>query len=181
MNVAIENLRIEPFAPNDKAQLIAFIEALQEFEREAVPELKRGADIAWAYAEDLISAGSCKNGTILLARLGTDTIGFVAGRFELDDDPLLAESARLFGYVSDIFVAEKWRSHGVGRCLLQAIEAAMAERDCPRVRIASKAANTTAVRSYQGAGYRPYEITFAKTIATPPARDGRPADVRKLK
>jgi ribosomal protein S18 acetylase RimI-like enzyme len=74
------------------------------------------------------------------------------------------EDARRHAYVSDIFVGEAWRRRGVGRTLLTAIEAEMRRRGCRRIRICSKAANLAAVSCHQSAGYRPYEIIYAKAI-----------------
>ena len=40
----------------------------------------------------------------------------------------------------------------------------MRERGCRRIRVCSKATNVDALKCYEGAGYRPYEVIFSKTI-----------------
>ena len=64
-------------------------------------------------------------------------------------------------------MAEAWRRHGIASALLRAIEAAMRERGCRRLRICSKAGNEEALGCYAAYGFRPYEVILTKDIAPP--------------
>jgi ribosomal protein S18 acetylase RimI-like enzyme len=156
--------RIEPYQRADLPSIVAFVEAIQEIERVDVPDLRPGAEIGSSYAETLLRSVDRQDGVILLAKDGDQAVGFACAWIERDDDPLLREDARRHAYVSDIFVGEAWRRRGVGRTLLTAIEAEMHRRGCRRIRICSKAANLAAASCYQSAGYRSYEIIYAKAI-----------------
>jgi ribosomal protein S18 acetylase RimI-like enzyme len=156
--------RIEPFQRADLPSIVAFVEAIQEFERIDVPELKPGTEIGASYAQALLRSVAQQDGVILLAKDGKQAVGFVCAWIDQDDDPLLREDARRHAYVSDIFVGEAWRRRGLARTLLLAIEAEMGRRGCRRIRVCAKAANLAAVNCYRAAGYRPYEITYAKRI-----------------
>jgi hypothetical protein len=61
-------IRIEAFQPSDFAAVSAFVEAIQEHEREQVPELKPGPAIGKQYAEMLLGAVAERNGCIIMAR-----------------------------------------------------------------------------------------------------------------
>ncbi len=89
--------------------LIQFVEAIQEHERAAVPELKPGPEIGPLYAEALISKVWYQGGCILMARAGGQAIGFVCAWKEVDDDVLLRDEMRPHAFISDLFVAEDWR------------------------------------------------------------------------
>ena len=155
---------IDAFEDGDLAAITRFVEAIQEHERLGVPELRAGSEIGPSYVELLIRTAAERTGHILMAREESRAIGFVCAWVEMDDDPLLRDDARVYAYVSDIFVEPDWRRHGVAGRLLNAIEDRMYAQGCRRMRICSKAANRLAVGFYEQAGYRPHEIVFAKMI-----------------
>ncbi len=143
-----------------------FVEAIQEYERAQVPELKHGQDIGLAYTQKLVDsiADPQRQGLILIAKNKGDAIGFACAWIASDDDSLLSEEARSHAYVSDIFVDEAWRGQGVASLLLESVENEMSQRGCNRIRICSKASNSVALKCYAANGYRPYEIIFSKSL-----------------
>lgn len=157
-------LRIEPYQAADLPLVATFVAAIQEHERAAVPELKPGREIAAVYAEAIVRSVRKKDGVMLMARSGAETVGFVAAWIETDPDPCLEEAERRHAYVSDIYVVETARRHGVGHRLLAALETAMREQGCRRICICAKAANAGAVACCEAAGYRPYEVILSKPL-----------------
>jgi ribosomal protein S18 acetylase RimI-like enzyme len=157
-------VRIEAFQPADFAAIVGFVEAIQEHERIHVPDLKSGWEIGTPYAELLLLSVAERNGCMLIARAETRTIGFACAWVEEDEDLLVCDAARAHAYISDIFVDHDWRRRGVASLLLDAVETAMRERGCSRIRVCSKAANRLAVACYEMRGYRPYEIIFSKQL-----------------
>jgi ribosomal protein S18 acetylase RimI-like enzyme len=157
-------IRIEAFQPSDFAAVVAFVEAIQEHERERVPEIKPGPEIGKHYTELLISAVTERNGCLIMARADAGPVGFACAWIARDDDPLIRDDARIHAYVSDIFVDRSWRRRGIASLLMDELEAKMRSRGCSRIRVCSKAANHLAVACYTACGYRPYEIVFAKRL-----------------
>jgi ribosomal protein S18 acetylase RimI-like enzyme len=157
-------IRIETFQPSDFAAVVAFVEAIQEHERERVPELKPGPEIGKQYAEMLMRAVAERNGCMIMARADASAVGFACAWIEQDDDPLIRDDARVHAYVSDIFVDQNWRRRGIAALLMNELEAKMQSRGCSRMRVCSKAANQLAVACYTARGYRPYKIVFAKRL-----------------
>lgn len=155
---------IHPFQPADFAAVVAFVEAIQEHERIHVPDLKLGTEIGNSYTNHLLRSVAERNGCMMIARAEVGAIGFVCAWVWKDDDMLVRDGARIHAYISDIFVDSDWRRQGVASLLLDAIETAMRERGCSRIRVCSKAANQLAIACYETRGYRPYEIIFSKQL-----------------
>jgi ribosomal protein S18 acetylase RimI-like enzyme len=157
-------VRIDAFQPADFAAVVVFVEAIQEHERIHVPDLKSGTEIGMSYTNLLLRSVAERNGCMMIARGEGRAIGFVCAWVQEDDDPLVCDSARLHAYISDIFVDREWRRQGVASLLLDAVETAMRERGCSRIRVCSKAANQLAIACYETRGFRPYEIVFSKQL-----------------
>ena len=157
-------IAIDAFQLSDFATLIRFVGAIQEHERIDVPDLKSGSEIGSDYAQMLIRMASEQNGCIRMARAETEIVGFGCAWIEEDEDVLLRDDARIYGYVSDIFVEGAWRRRGIALRLLEVLELEMRARGCSRMRICSKAANHLALECYRRAGYQPYEIVLTKRL-----------------
>ena len=157
-------VRIDPFEPADVRTIATFVEAIQDHERADKRDLKPAADINPGYVETILHNVAERRGAILMARTDAETVGFICAWKQQDDDSLLREEARAGGYISDLFVVERWRGLGIGRLLLEAIEAEIAARGCRRMRVCCKANNAIALRTYERAGFRPYEVNLIKTI-----------------
>ncbi len=157
-------ITLEPYRPQDLPTIEAFVAAIQDHERELVPELRPAAEIAASYAAQIVAQATNRGGVLLLAKDGDEAIGFACAWIDSDDDPLLAVEHRAHAYVSDLFVRPEWRGRGIGQRLLGEIERLMAARGCKRLCITAKAANLTALRFYNAAGLMPYEVDFWKEI-----------------
>ena len=72
-----------------------------------------------------------------------------------------------YGYVSDIFIRPEARGSGLAQTLLDAIAAHLhaADPTLTRLRVNVLAVNTIARRSYEKAGFTPYEVTYERMIA----------------
>jgi ribosomal protein S18 acetylase RimI-like enzyme len=166
MQISETGIVIGLFQPTEFEVIRGFVESIQEYERAKVQELKSGAEIGTDYTETLIDAiaDRRRQGIILIAKIDNNAIGFACAWIDEDNDPLLRDDARRHAYVSDIFVADAWRRQGVARLLLQALETAMRQRGCERIRICTKATNLAALSCYEATGYRPYEIILSKPL-----------------
>ncbi len=158
-------VRIEPYRISDRPTVKSFVEAIQAFEARSVTGLRAAHEIGEPYTRQILRMVETNRGTILLAREGSKSVGFVCAWINSDQDMLLSEKMREFAYVSDVFVRPAWRRKGVGRQLLKAVEAEMKDKGCARIRICSKAANSVALGAYAKAGYKPYEVTLTKRLS----------------
>jgi hypothetical protein len=88
-------IAIDPFRPSDLATVIQYVEAIQEFERIHVPELKLGHEIGPDYASMLIRRVAERNGCMLMARAETRTVGFGCAWIQSDYDMLAKTPAHM--------------------------------------------------------------------------------------
>jgi ribosomal protein S18 acetylase RimI-like enzyme len=157
-------ITFERYEPRDLPVIEAFVAAIQDHERQLVPELRTGAEIAADYAAQIVARAGSRGGVLLLAKHGGEAVGFACAWMDTDDDPLLAAAHRDHAYVSDLFVQIEWRGRGIAQRLLGEIEQLMRARGCTRLCITAKAGNNAALRCYEAAGLRPYEVDFWKEI-----------------
>ena len=156
-------MNVVAYQPDDFDALARFVEAIQEHERKAVPELKLGPEIG-GYAQSLVGMVESHHGAIPLAKNDGDTMGFICAWIEEDDDPLLKDEFRLHAYISDMYVSQEWRRRGVARSLFNAIETIARERGCRQIRVCAKATNREATTFYGSVGCRPYEVVFSRRL-----------------
>ena len=71
-----------------------------------------------------------------------------------------------YGYVSDIFIRPEARGSGLAQVLLDAIAAHLhaADPTLTRLRVNVLAVNAIARRSYEKAGFTPYEVMYERLI-----------------
>ncbi len=79
-------------------------------------------------------------------------------------------------YLKDLYIAQAYRRAGVGTALMEAIQAAAAERGCSRVEWTNDADNPAAQAFYQSLGARPlptkifYRVPTEELLSPPPGR-----------
>lgn len=157
-------ITVVAYRPEHFQAIQDFVEIIQDTESALVPGLKSGAEIKEWYAQSLVDSIESRQGVILIAAAEAVAIGFVCAWIE-EDDKLVLDSLRQCAYISDICVSADWRGHGVAAQLLQAIEKAMQERGCQRIRLCAKRGNLAAIKCYEGQGYQTYETILAKQLA----------------
>jgi GNAT superfamily N-acetyltransferase len=157
--------QIEPYATADLPVIEAFIEALHDAEREFMPILSPGVELAGAGLRQMLDDISADRGMALLAKSHGRPIGFGYVLFDDHRDPAYCEAERCRAYLSYLYVAAEWRRQGVGRALLTFMEAAARDRGCSRFVTRFKAVNTSARRCYEKAGFKPVELIVSKTIS----------------
>src|SRR6266436_4185371 len=97
-------IRIDAFQPSDFTAVVAFVEAIQEHERQQLLELKPGPEIGKQYAEMLMRAVAERNGCIIMARAEAGAVGFACAWTAGEEYPLFRDDERIPLYVPNIFV-----------------------------------------------------------------------------
>lgn len=156
------DLAIRPADASDRASLAGFVAALQDFETTLHSNRRRGVDIAETYLDWLDGEVAAGDGAIFAAEREGRVIGFVSCWAMRDDDMMVKEEERAFGYVGDLFVEAANRGRGVGSALLAAAEAYLARLGLTQLRISALAANADARAVYENLGYTAYEVVYEK-------------------
>jgi aminoglycoside 3-N-acetyltransferase I len=158
-------LEIQPYATADLPVIEAFIKALHDAERELMPILSPGSELAAAGLRQMLDDTSADKGMVLLAKSEDRPIGFGCVLFDDHRDPSYREAARRRAYLSYLYVTGEWRRQGVGRALLAFMEAEARARGCSRFVTRFKTANTAAKHCYEAAGFEPLESIVSKPLS----------------
>jgi ribosomal protein S18 acetylase RimI-like enzyme len=96
----------------------------------------------------------------------SERIGLVAGHIVDAPWPMESRDSTRYGYVSDIFIKPEARGTGLAQTLLDAIAAHLRAADptLVRLRVNVLAVNAIARRSYEKAGFTPYEVMYERLI-----------------
>jgi ribosomal protein S18 acetylase RimI-like enzyme len=156
-------LTIRPATAADRPALRAATIELQEYERRRHDSRLPGEQIADDYL-DWMWRRSDDDGVILVAEIDGVFAGFVAGWVEQADNIAETPDSNRFGLISDLCVMPEFRGRRLAAELIGAIEAHLRRSGIVRLRVSALAANEAARRSYQHAGFAPYEILHEKRI-----------------
>lgn len=132
---------IRPATPADVPQILAFIRALAEYEREP--------DAVTATEENLLADGFGPNPYYhcLIAEHAGRPVGFALYFFNYS-----TWLGRPGLYLEDLFVPPEFRGLGIGKALLKRVAAIAQEKGCPRLQWEVLDWNTPAIDFYRAMG-----------------------------
>jgi GNAT superfamily N-acetyltransferase len=90
----------------------------------------------------------CASRRMLVAVAGDRIIGMASIQTLIS-----TAEGELSGIVEDVVVAHEWRGKGIGRCLLEAIEAWAHAKGLKRIQLLADATNTPALKFYHNSGW----------------------------
>ncbi|MFC7046244.1 GNAT family N-acetyltransferase [Halobacteriaceae archaeon GCM10025711] len=97
---------------------------------------------------------------VLVARIGTDLVGFVM--FHIESGFYAQDATR--GVVDNLYVDPDYREAGIGSRLLAEAEDALADEGASVVALSAMATNDAARRLYREAGYDLHRVELEKEI-----------------
>ncbi len=149
--------------PDDRATAVAFIDALQHFERTVEPNRRIDDKVGAEYFDELFKRIGENKGRVFIAEDGARILGWSV--YVQDDLSLYVEpQERRVGYVAELFVIEAARGRGVGTALIQACEDEARAQGMPALMIGVLARNENAARRYLAAGFSPYALQLRKYL-----------------
>jgi ribosomal protein S18 acetylase RimI-like enzyme len=158
---------IRPYTPADYDWVLQCEVELQEHERALHDTRVAGLPHTRDYLEMLWDDLAEGHGAMLIAENAQgERLGLVAGHIVDQPWPMETRDSTRYGYVSDIFVKPEARGNGLAQLLLDAIAAHLRTADptLTRLRVNVLAVNAIARRSYEKAGFTPYEIMYERLI-----------------
>jgi GNAT superfamily N-acetyltransferase len=90
-----------------------------------------------------------------VAEVGGKTVGFISG--ELREGSLTFRQ-KTWASVDDVFVEPDHRNSGIGRALIESVEAWARERNADGISLQVAAANERGRRFYEGLGFREVSV-----------------------
>ena len=150
--------------PADRSVLVGFMAALNAVEHQWESDRAlepAAADEHIAYLEGLVRDQA---GFMLLAEENQQPAGFLVGIEEWEDGTYIVPEARRYGKITDLFVDDRSRGRGIARALLAEAERRFRANGLPAVQVTALAANEAARAAYRATGYRPLDVTYAKSL-----------------
>ena len=160
----MDNLVIRPATAVDLPDLRRAVVELQEYERRLHATRLPGEQIADAYLAWLQRQAAEKSGAMLVAECDGSFAGFAVGWITEHDHIAETTDANRFAYLNDLCVMPAYRGQRIAHQLLRAIERHLGRAGVTRLRLSTLAANASARRSYESAGFTPYEIIYEKLV-----------------
>jgi len=155
---------IERYTTPDLPMIESFIAALHDAERQLIPILSPGAELAAAEVRRMLDEISDDKGLALVAKSEGLAIGFGCVLFDDYRDPSYCEAHRRRAYLSYLYVAAPCRRRGIARALLAYMETEAIRRGCSRFVTRFKTVNTAARCCYEAAGFQPDQSIVSKPI-----------------
>jgi ribosomal protein S18 acetylase RimI-like enzyme len=98
---------------------------------------------------------SSSHSFLFVAESGGRTVGFISGELREGSPTFLQKT---WASVDDVFVEPESRNLGVGRALLEGVEAWARERDADGISLQVAAANERGRKFYEGLGFREVSV-----------------------
>ena len=151
----VQDLTIRQAQDGDTAAVVALVSALAE---------ERGSTTDLLGTTDAVNA--CLGKTdheILVAETGNQIVAYVAAHWV--PFPLLGG---LEGYISDLVVHAKWRGHGIGNQLMEAVQERALKLNCRRLMLHNRMVDESFERGFYlklGFRQRTDYATFVKLLS----------------
>ena len=158
-------ITIRQCTPGDADAVTHCISVLQDVEHDLESDRLPGAGVASAYFAHILQSCDRQSGRIFVADLHDTVVGFVCIWLEHDQETLISTLVD-YAYISDLVVLPAYRRQGIGTALLRRAEAYAGECAVTTLKIGVLARNTSAHAVYRRAGFRDYELTLIKDLAS---------------
>lgn len=162
MSIVIKKYQKKYFSDFDHCMI-----QLQDFliELDPLHRLRRTPDFSPEYAKCMIQKVEKHDGIIYLAYDGKKVAGCIVGLIEKSTvKNEFGSVPTKGGRIEELFVAEGYRSHGLGKKLMKKMEAYMRKKQCTVARVETFAPNTSAHNFYKRLGYGDRVIDLTKVL-----------------
>ena len=160
-------ITIRQYREKDRGTLVSFMDKLQDYLILIDPlhRLRRGKNYGEIYTGRLLSKIAKEQGIIFFAEENKLPIGVIVGVFEIQEkDNLLECIPTKTGRIQDLFVDEHYRSRGVGKLLMGALEDYFKKKKCTIIKVEVFAPNSKAHQFYGHYGFEDRVVDMIKVI-----------------
>ena len=161
----MDGIAIRRAGRSDRNALVTLHEALYVTHRDKVLSKERVALVAYrdfrvVLREDVDAMLANEAVAVLVAEHEGKIIGYITGHVEHEPRRLLARK----GVVGDWYVSQSQRGSGVGRRLLEMLEAIFAETGCEVLESQTWSTNDVARRAHERAGFEELLVVYRKRL-----------------
>lgn len=155
---------IHDAAPKHRPIIVAFMGELQRLETQMHPDLADPAEMAEPHVAALEAWAERSDGGFLLAMIGDSIVGVALYGVDEEFGYYVQPQFKRSGRISDLYVEDDYRQHGVGRKLILAAEERLREKGVLRIEISTLFENIEARNFYELNGYRQFQVQYAKKL-----------------
>lgn len=149
--------------PEDRATLIGFLQALNQFEAAIQDDRTDERAAAERCYEQMLAKIAVHGGAVILAQAAGEAAGFLAWRIE-EDEPYVRDELVRHAEIAELYVEERFRRSGVARALMAEAERMIRAEKLPRLFIGLLDGNDAAEATYREMGYAPYAKLLVKDL-----------------
>jgi ribosomal protein S18 acetylase RimI-like enzyme len=160
-------ITITAYRPVDKPELIRLMEILKDYLASIDPlhRNRRLPEYGELYTAGLLKKIKATSGVIYLAKHEQAVVGCITGNIEELNAKQCSGSAGVkTGRVLELIVREEWRGQGVGKMLIQKMEAYFQSKSCDIIRVEVFVPNTGAHGFYDRLSYHDRVVDMIKLI-----------------
>ena len=147
----------------DKPAALTFIMGSQLYEHAVEPDRRIDPRVAEDYFPVLMDEVAAKRGRIFLAEHDGAPIGWAVMTVE-ENMLFVVEAERTYGYITELYVDEKFRSLGIGQALIEACENEARRLGLGHIMIGALTRSRRTMDVYRRAGYSPYTSELRKYL-----------------
>lgn len=158
-------ISIDTYNDSYRADLVAGISDLQDFERNITDTRRPGHEVAEDYLKEILEKTEKQSGAVFVAKYENRVIGFIGCFVRNEDSITETPESNIYGYISDAYVIPEFRNKGVFKKLNDKAEEHLSRfENVKLIRIFVLAENKQALRAYEKNGYKPEEIRLIKKL-----------------
>ena len=156
---------LREYQPHDEQHVETCFIELQDFLHRLEPHVLEGKR-ARKYFDFMLARCADTAGKIFVVEIENQVVGFacVWGKVpseDLDEEPIE------YAFLSDLVVLPAYRGRGLGKALLQAVEAFARSQGAASLELQVLAQNENALRLYNQHGFRAYHLLLTKDLKVP--------------
>lgn len=163
-SLALRSITVRDALAQDRDALLEMVRALQAFEQSLAPGRFGGGSAEKHFSELERWSWRTGGGVLVASEDAPAPVGFAIFGIEKPQGRAGDGERRRYGVVSDLFVASEARGVGIGRALMDEIEARLRSLGVGHLEVTAVWMNGGARRAYEALGFSPTHVTYAKSL-----------------
>ncbi len=158
---------IREYKDSDRSGLLKLVEQLQDYlvEIDELKRLRRLPEFGETFTKKCLDEVREKEGMLYVVEGKGELVGFIAGVVEeISREGLMTCIPAKFGWVTELFVQPEYQHQGIGKQLMEKMEAYFKQKGCDTIKTSVFVPNKIAYQFYQDLGFLDREVELIKKL-----------------
>ena len=163
----MDQVIIREYRESDLIEVSNLVDEFQDYliSLDHLSRMRRLPSYGTEHTNSILKEVGEQSGKLLLATDNNRVIGLIAGTIKLQTpEDLLESNPTVDGRVTELYVSPSYRNSGIGKILMEKMEAYLIERGCNAIRIFVFESNVLARNFYEKLGYEERLIDLIKIV-----------------